>query len=261
MDDTTALLSAVDAEPANPLPRLVWADHLDDIGHPVPAEFVRVCCRLACGPELNSGQIKSLRTQRTHLFRRFATDYAPAFADTGLDDTSFDRGVIRPRPVILPLQAFVAAAPHWWPVLPVRHVGLYDVRSKWSRSLAECPHLPRLRTLALGYAGHTPSPDGTDDFAHPQTVPDGVLDWLAECGRLDGLTRLLVGGARPRRQTVEKLIAAGWASRLPADQFEFRLMAARNDDWHSLVYTGRSDQTAADVLRRLLSVHGHRLKP
>lgn len=46
-DDERALLSAVEANPADDLPRLVYADWLDERGFGVRAEFVRLQCEIA----------------------------------------------------------------------------------------------------------------------------------------------------------------------------------------------------------------------
>lgn len=43
--DEMALLAAIHAYPRDDLPRLVWADYLDEHGEPEHAEFVRLQCR------------------------------------------------------------------------------------------------------------------------------------------------------------------------------------------------------------------------
>ena len=48
--DESALLAAVAADPGNDLPRLVYADWLDDHGHPRRAAFIRAQCELARTP-------------------------------------------------------------------------------------------------------------------------------------------------------------------------------------------------------------------
>ena len=50
MSDADALLAAVLADPAADLPRLMFADALDDAGDPVRAEFIRVQIALAADP-------------------------------------------------------------------------------------------------------------------------------------------------------------------------------------------------------------------
>jgi uncharacterized protein (TIGR02996 family) len=47
MTDDSALLAAIRAAPADDAPRLVYADWLDEHGHPERAEFIRVQCELA----------------------------------------------------------------------------------------------------------------------------------------------------------------------------------------------------------------------
>src|SRR4051812_35705477 len=55
--DEEALLRAIDEEPHDDLPRLAYADWLDENGQPVRAEFVRVQCRLAEMPSLHPDRL------------------------------------------------------------------------------------------------------------------------------------------------------------------------------------------------------------
>ena len=52
-----ALLAAVRADPDADLPRLVYADHLDDTGDVDRAEFIRVQCELARLDEWDDRQL------------------------------------------------------------------------------------------------------------------------------------------------------------------------------------------------------------
>lgn len=47
MNDRAAFLAAIIAEPENDLPRLIYADYLDEHGEVERAEFIRVQCRIA----------------------------------------------------------------------------------------------------------------------------------------------------------------------------------------------------------------------
>jgi uncharacterized protein (TIGR02996 family) len=47
VSDDTALLNAIIASPGDDLPRLIFADWLDDRGEADRAEFIRVQCRIA----------------------------------------------------------------------------------------------------------------------------------------------------------------------------------------------------------------------
>src|SRR5829696_2422509 len=47
MSDAPALLAAIRAAPADDAPRLVYADWLDEHGHPERAQLIRVQCELA----------------------------------------------------------------------------------------------------------------------------------------------------------------------------------------------------------------------
>ncbi len=64
--DESALLAAVAADPADDLPRLVYADWLDDHSHAVRAEFVRLQCRIAGLADVPQWQ----RERSVHLWMR-----------------------------------------------------------------------------------------------------------------------------------------------------------------------------------------------
>ena len=253
MDDADALLAAIDADPADDLPRLVYADFLDDAGHPAPAEFIRVSCRLADSPAHAPGELRQLRRRREDVFRRFAAEYAPAFVDTGILSTSFDRGLLR-EPLVLSADVLVRAAPHWWPALPVRAVAVPRVRGKNVPALAGCPHLSHLTTLALGFAGCEGG-----RFHTPLAVPDAGLRWLAGCDRLTRLRRLEVAAARCRRPTLAALAEAPWAADLPAERFRFALCVNTNNPLDARPLAAQPGWSAADVLRAALARHGSRL--
>jgi uncharacterized protein (TIGR02996 family) len=50
MTDRAAFVAAIEADPDSDLPRLAWADWLDDHGEPERAELIRVQCELARHP-------------------------------------------------------------------------------------------------------------------------------------------------------------------------------------------------------------------
>lgn len=64
MTERDALLRAIAANPADDLPRLVYADWLDEHDEPERAEFIRVQCRLA---EIKNGPLLQASTIRKQL--------------------------------------------------------------------------------------------------------------------------------------------------------------------------------------------------
>jgi uncharacterized protein (TIGR02996 family) len=58
VSDAQAFLAAIRASPADDLPRLVYADWLDEHGQPERAEFIRVGCELANGSGWHSSPAK-----------------------------------------------------------------------------------------------------------------------------------------------------------------------------------------------------------
>jgi uncharacterized protein (TIGR02996 family) len=67
--DENALLSAIEAAPADDLPRLVYADWLEEHGHPTRAEFVRLQCEIE---QLETVRKHEVRPQHESQWRRQA---------------------------------------------------------------------------------------------------------------------------------------------------------------------------------------------
>src|SRR5476651_1127832 len=66
MDTSQALLAAIAADPENDLPRLVYADWLDENGQPIRAEFIRLQIEIAHKEILPRDQVDLY----AHLWKR-----------------------------------------------------------------------------------------------------------------------------------------------------------------------------------------------
>ena len=275
MDDADALLAAIDADPAADLPRLIWADYLDDTGHPVPAEFVRMSCLLArkC-PERTPEERRSQRNRWLELYDLYAAAYFPPSIGVSVAGTRHDRATNTstlqqrvecrghrlcitehergiPGMVDMPLPDFALQASGWWPGLPVRELCLVFLWAGEHQTLVRSPILPRLTTLALGQYSVTSSGYSYQD----PPVHDDIIRGLAECNGLSTLTRFVVTETSPRRSTVEALLDSTWLRRIDGSRFHFELRVRSGTSQ----YTGRGDEMATDVLRRLLADHGDSL--
>ena len=74
MSDADALLLAILTDPADDLPRLMYADCLEDHGEPERAEFVRVQCELAGTPALSETRRDALRRRERELLGWFVAE-------------------------------------------------------------------------------------------------------------------------------------------------------------------------------------------
>src|SRR5215203_267031 len=95
MSDAAALLATIRAAPADDAPRLVYADWLDEHGHPDRAEFIRVQCELARrdGPTLRRREAELLAAHHDalagplaapHLRFRFHRGFISSFGHSGV---------------------------------------------------------------------------------------------------------------------------------------------------------------------------------
>ncbi len=97
MDTETALLAAIWASPHDDLPRLVYADWLDETGDPAKAaraEFIRVQCELARVGEFDD-RTESLQEAEKRLLDEWRREWIPRqkLQNAGI---SFHRGMFHP---------------------------------------------------------------------------------------------------------------------------------------------------------------------
>jgi uncharacterized protein (TIGR02996 family) len=180
MRDEEALLGAIDHEPHDDLPRLAYADWLDENGQPDRAEFIRIQCRLADLSPLDADQVP-LEVREAELLRLHEDDWlrrsrGPASAAV---IAGFARGfpVVRvpadgkgsleglpPGPLgglnVTFANAFIddrpSAAKGFWSSARLGRAASLAVRALrnhfQAEVIAECRHLSHLRSLEL-YAG------------------------------------------------------------------------------------------------------------
>jgi uncharacterized protein (TIGR02996 family) len=150
MSDADALVAAVLAAPADDLPRLIYADYLDDLGTPAAAaraEFVRLQCDTArTGTDANQAREKA-------LLEAFGTAWLAPLRAAGepLQNLSthgqFRRGFV--EVVWMPAPVFVQKAAKLFSRCPVTELRV--TKAVWNDmiELFACEHLGRLETLDL----------------------------------------------------------------------------------------------------------------
>jgi uncharacterized protein (TIGR02996 family) len=168
MSDREAFLRAIWEQPHDDLPRLVYADWLDEHGEPERAEFIRVQCELDSG-RLAEPRLGQLRARESDLRWRHGRAWGRG---------PFHRGFQVP---FAPMsgEEFVAAGDEMFRDAPLWSVRLHAARPVLAGVLAS-RHLSRLYGLSL------PNTDLGDD---------GVQA-LAACPRLAGLRELELPGNR-----------------------------------------------------------------
>jgi uncharacterized protein (TIGR02996 family) len=182
------LLAAIWDRPHDDLPRLAYADWLDDQGAPeqaARAEFIRVQCLLARLGEW-ADDAEPLEKREAALWRTWGKAWK-AGLPVALRAAKFHRGFPAPRPQVLTVTAFAgkpaaafAAAPLWAFELPAAPTRL--------GKLLDCPHLRRAGVAVLA----------------SRAVAGGFYDWLADAAAAErfatapnarNVADLRVGGA------------------------------------------------------------------
>lgn len=143
MSDHAAFRAAVAAAPDDDLPRLIYADWLDERGD-VRGEFIRLQVAEARG-EVTPAQVA--RTQR--WARKLGRDWAGSAADHALL-FEFRRGFV--ERVIMSAGAFLAHGEEVLDDNPIRQVTLIGA-STVTEALARSPHLGQVKALHLTGCG------------------------------------------------------------------------------------------------------------
>ena len=125
MDDRQAFMNAIIADIDNDLPRLEFADWLDDHGDPDRAEFIRVQCELASLPDDDPRRPQLVAREAELLGQHgyaWAEEYGHVVNNQGpcIDDFIYRRGFI--EQAAISLQRPAAEILDVLNRLPIRHI-------------------------------------------------------------------------------------------------------------------------------------------
>ncbi len=136
MTDDELLRATIAARPDDDLPRLVYADFLEEGGHDARAELIRVQCELERHPTAE------LRRRETELL-----PHAPGWRVAGLTGPqTFKRGMI--ESVETTAEALARLEPGVLSLHPVRHLRLVNA-DRWTQELARLDIWRRVESLTL----------------------------------------------------------------------------------------------------------------
>lgn len=166
MADNDAFLAAIVRRPDDDLPRMIYADYLDERGEHARAELIRLQCAAARGDAADAGRIAELRD-------RFQEEWLAPLG-RGIYYAEFRRGF--PEHIVMSARDFVRDHEMIREQTPLRSVALLGAGRVLARLLAG-HHLRDLTALHLtgGMLG------------------DAGVERLAECPHLAGLTTLRLG--------------------------------------------------------------------
>ena len=142
MSDDDAFLAAIIADPDNDMPRLVYADYLDEQGESDRAEFIRVQCELAQLDETDR-RFKELTERQGQLLNIHHRSWAvPGFEGRQL----FHRGFV--EDIDLLAGVLIQEGRSLFEQTPIRVLRIRNATNHWPR-LATIPGLRRIRHLDL----------------------------------------------------------------------------------------------------------------
>ncbi len=148
-DDGDALFRATCAHPAEDMPRLVYADWLQEHGRPERAEFIRLQCEAwAMCPAYPT--LTAARTRASELQHAFGDRWygeLPVLAGVAWG-TLFVRGFIDEVRTFA-IRDVAATLGRVFDATPLRYVTVTELRSGQLRELLESPLLARLDALHL----------------------------------------------------------------------------------------------------------------
>jgi uncharacterized protein (TIGR02996 family) len=164
MTHEDAFLQAIIESPDDDVPRLVFADWLDDHGQHERAEFIRVQCELARAEAGEGTRSDEPEARERELVEGHGREWAGRLHGLA-DDYWFRRGFV--EEVEIDADALLAHAPAVFASAPVRHARLRGVHEDLA-PLAASPWLARLRGVGLSYGWYQIN-DG--DLAALATLP------------------------------------------------------------------------------------------
>jgi uncharacterized protein (TIGR02996 family) len=146
-------LRSIIAEPTNDLPRLVYADWLEENGHPAQAEFIRVQCELAALPE-DDPRCPGFEDREHELLNQHESEWVQAVPES-LQGWTFHRGLIEEiagSHLGMSKQLFQHHPIIKWTVTP-NSARIRDVEDNLDADAVDC--LSRIRVLDLSRCNFT----------------------------------------------------------------------------------------------------------
>jgi uncharacterized protein (TIGR02996 family) len=206
-------------------PRLVYADWLEERGGDGDgerAEFIRLQCRLTELP-WDDAQRPGLKRREAQLLKKYGKKWVGPLGRL-TKGRELVRGFV--EKVSLDARDFLSHADELFRLAPVCMATLSDANYQVLRRLAVCPHLARLRCLAvhgsmraggvrvLAASPHLANLRGLD--VNDTVIEPEGLEALVSSPNLPSLTHLALGACRVGSAGVSLLAGSEWSTRLRA---------------------------------------------
>ena len=144
--DDTQILRTIRELPFDDMPRLVYADWLEENGRAERAEFIRLQCAMATAADERRRQ--ALMKRERQVWRNCAASWR-AELPAGLRGCPFHRGFVQPRDLELTPGQFLALSSDYLDAAPTWSAKLFIHAPDPLPELARSPHLERLTRLSL----------------------------------------------------------------------------------------------------------------
>lgn len=154
VEEEQAFFRAIRARPDDDLPRLVYADWLDEHDEHDRAQFIRIQCELASGTNdgepLSDERRRALEAREAELFAGHRAEWEAPLRALGATSVGFRQGLA--EDLTITAANFVENAEALFELAPICGLRLGDNRigSDGAVALAASPHLAKLTTLDLG---------------------------------------------------------------------------------------------------------------
>jgi uncharacterized protein (TIGR02996 family) len=199
MSDHDALLAGVLAHPDADLPRLVYADFIEEAGDAARAEFIRVQCALAAGQYEDAAEKAALELRERYLREKHAPAWLAPLKKKGeplftpRSHGLFRRGFV--ECVWMPAAWFVAKAEKLFARCPVNELRVTMTTLEEFENLLFCTHFMHLRTLEVA------DPKLGNDVA-------GAIERAAAAGELNALSLLTIRAIHINDEGMSRLFHA-----------------------------------------------------
>jgi uncharacterized protein (TIGR02996 family) len=142
--DRAAFLAAIRDNPEDDLPRLIYADWLEEHGEPARAGFIRVQCELA-RMAADDSRRAVLVGRQNELWTLYADGWRPR-VQSGIRLFPFERGFLAQ---VEGEFRCLELCPELFAEHPVQRVAIYFLNSRTARALARSPWLSRITHLVV----------------------------------------------------------------------------------------------------------------
>lgn len=217
MTDADAFLAAIAANPHDDLPKVVFADWLEEHGEPEYAALIRTHCEIKSGPPMHPDQRREVRRRRYELSQEVRRAWAEKYPNLDLSRWLFLDGISYPSPVFVTARDFLdrdLTLPYFVPPR-LRIHGYLGCEAE----LVSCGQLARYERLEIVDYPEPPFPP------RPPFPPvtDTLLRGLARSPHLGRLTNLFLGYICPSRGGLESFADSALVARLGEFGFDFIL--------------------------------------